>query len=113
MFAFCPLPPTLDILVGVFPLAPKKAPRLNISHCQNDSVFFCLGTQAAAGASGDAGEGQDVQAGPSTEADAEPIPTSPPTYSGEATAAFVDENNYFQAKSHAQTMMTTVKGTID
>ena len=37
---------------------------------------------------------------------------SPPSYSGEAAATLVDESKYFQVKSHTQTVMMTVKGTI-
>ena len=59
-----------------------------------------------------AGEGQDVQAGPSPEADTDLLPTSLPTYSREAATALVDESKYFQVKSHLQTVMTTVKETI-
>ena len=60
---------------------------------------FCLGGQAAASAAGGA-DRQDIQAGPSdagqsqdiaAEPEAE-LPTSPPTYSGEAAAALVDES---------------------
>ena len=56
-----------------------------------------------------AGEGDDEQAGPSRD----DLVTSRPTYLGEAAAPLVDESKYFQAKSHAQTVMMTVKGTID
>ena len=54
------------------------------------TVYFCLGTQTAAGAGDDAGEGQDVQAGLSAEKDAKLLPTSPPTYSREEAAALVE-----------------------
>ena len=48
-----------------FSSSPKKEPRLNISCGWNDSVFYCLGTQSAAGVCSDEGEGQDVHAEPS------------------------------------------------
>ena len=54
--------------------------------------FLCLDGQAAASATSGA-DRQDVQAGPSDAAEPEAeLPTSPPTYSGKAAAALVDES---------------------
>ena len=59
--------------------------------------FLCLGGQAAASAASGA-DGQDVQAGLSDAGQSQDIaaeaelPTSPPTYLGEAAAALVDES---------------------
>ena len=62
--------------------------------------FLCLGGQAAASATSGA-DGQDVQAGPSDAAEPEAeLPTSPPTYSGKAAAALVDESKLFILKQN-------------
>ena len=62
--------------------------------------FLCLGGQAAASATSGA-DGQDVQVGPSNAAEAEAeLPTSPPTYSGKAAAALVDESKLFILKQN-------------
>ena len=62
------------------------------------------------GTGGDVGEGQAGK--PSAEPSGEPLATSPPTYLGQAAADLLDESKYLQAKYHAQTVTTTVKGII-
>ena len=100
------LPPALEILIGVFPLALKKS---TWAECQ--SLPGNVG--AGAGEMAGAGEGHDEKAGPSAGPSRDNLVMSPPTYSGEAVTTLVDESKYFQVKLHAQTVMMTVKGTID
>ena len=58
-------------------------------------------------------EGDDGQAKPSAGPSRDDLVTSPSKYLDKAAATLVNESKYFQAKLHAQAVMTTVKGTID